>query len=86
MRTEMCKLCGKEFHVRYGNQRYCSPECRVHGDRIAARRRRNRQKRVSPALSMQEMLDIMEKMSEEQGRVVQYGEVQAMLLTGRLER
>ena len=40
---------------------------------------------TNPSVTMDRMLELIEKLSKEQGRVVQYGEVQKMLLTGRIK-
>ncbi len=87
IKTDLCKMCGKEFTVRYRNHKYCCYECRMSYSR---RRQKEIRKGVykdiaKPSIPMDRMLELMAKMSKEQGRVVQYGEVQEMLLTGRLK-
>ena len=86
-KTDFCKMCGKEFTVRYRNHKYCCYECRMSYSR---RRQKEIRKGVykdiaKPSVTMDRMLELMAKLSKEQERVVQYGEVQEMLLTGRLK-
>lgn len=86
-KTDYCKMCGKEFTVRYRNHKYCCVECRMSYSR---RRKKEIRKGVyktitKPSVKMDRMLELMEKLSKEQGRVVQYGEVQKMLMTGRIK-
>lgn len=33
MMTRICPICGKEFTITNGNQKYCSEECRIEGTR-----------------------------------------------------
>ena len=42
-------------------------------------------KRTDPKITIEGMVDIMMRLSKERGRVVQYGEVQSELLTGKLK-
>lgn len=86
-KTDLCKMCGKEFTVRYRNHKYCCCECRRSYSRQRRKEIRNGVYKdvTKPSVSMDRMLDLMAKLSKEQGRVVQYGEVQEMLLTGRMK-
>jgi hypothetical protein len=89
-KEEACGWCG-EWYVKHGNQNYCSKEC----SRLAEKQReklknlkRRSTKKIAqskPSLSIQDMVDLMLKLSKERGRVVQYGEVQKMILTGSLK-
>ena len=90
--TEACRFCGEWFTKKNYNQRYCCEKCQQEARK---RRDRNRQKIVRKAkqnkkvctasISIDSMVDIMLKLSKEYGRIVQYGEVQRLLLTGKLK-
>ena len=90
---EACWICG-EWFVKRGNQRYCCEECRKiaekQREKEADRRYRESVKRKKTesidksGLSMDDMLDLMARLSKERGRIVQYGEVQQEILTGKL--
>lgn len=91
VKENVCRWCGELF-VKRGNQRYC---CKEHSRlsvtqkaRLKARMKRMKGKSTSdrvPSVSIQGMLDLMESLSKEKGRVVQYGEVQSMLYTGKIK-
>ena len=50
------------------------------------RKNRNKNSKQNvPSLSLQGMVDLMMKMEKEQGKVVQYGDIQTMLYTGQLK-
>lgn len=51
------------------------------------KKRVNQKKKAqsAPGLSIHAMVDLALKLSKELGRVVQYGEVQEMILTGKLK-
>ena len=86
-KTDYCKMCGKEFTVRYRNHKYCCFECRMsYSNRRKKEIRKGVYKTITkPSVTMDRMLELMAKLSKEQGRVVQYGEVQKMLMTGRIK-
>lgn len=77
-KTDCCKMCGKEFTVRYRNHKYCCYECRMsYSNRRKKEIRKGVYKNITkPSVTMDRMLELIEKLSKEQGRVVQYGEVQ----------
>lgn len=90
---EFCFLCGDEFEKLNHNQRYCCDECRETAEK-QRKRQRDRQRRMEAKRSIKsgakfpsiaDMVDMGMKLSKECGRVVQYGEVQKMLLTGRIK-
>ena len=91
--TEACQFCGEWFEKIHHGQKYCCKECsqtaerKMKKERDAKRRRKqkNNVKATSPYPNIYGMVDIMMKLSKERGRVVQYGEVQRLLLTGRLK-
>ena len=87
---EMCKWCGELFFKR-GNQCYCCKEhSRLAANQKAKLKARMKSKKAKwnsdrvPNVSLHGMLDLMERLSSEKGRTVQYGEVQSMLYTGKL--
>ena len=94
---ESCYWCGKWF-VKEGKKharKYCCEECR----RLAEKQQKNKANKIyndarkhrkteqedKPGLPMNDMLELMDKLSKERGRVVQYGEVQQEILTGKLK-
>lgn len=88
---EACYYCG-EWFVKRGNQRYCCKECRELAEKQQWAQQREKEKikkkkkaQGKPGLSIEGMVDVMLKLSEERGHIVQYGEVQRELLTGRLK-
>lgn len=90
---EFCAFCGDDFEKTNHNQRYCCDECQKTAEK-QRKRQRERQRRSEAKKSIklgakfpsiEDMVDIMMKLSKERGRVVQYGEVQRLLLTGRLK-
>jgi hypothetical protein len=87
---DACGWCG-EWFVKHGNQKYCCKECSKLAEKqqiYLSQKKRNIQKRkvqTAPSLSIHDMVDLMLKLEKELGRVVQYGGVQEMLLTGKLK-
>lgn len=86
-----CGWCGEWFVKYHNNQCYCSKECRRLADKQKAmlreRRKRNQKNKAQqyiPSLSIHDMVDLMMKMEKEQGKVVQYSDIQTMLYTGKL--
>ena len=86
-KTDCCKMCGQEFTVRYQNHKYCCYECRMSYSNWRKKEiRKGVYKNITKtSVTMDRILELMDKLSKEQGRVVQYGEVQKMLLTGRIK-
>lgn len=86
-KTDYCKMCGKEFTVRYRNHKYCCSECRMsYSNRRKKEIRKGVYKNITkPSVTMDRIRELMAQLSKEQGRVVQYGEVQSMIVTGRLK-
>lgn len=87
-----CGWCGEWFVKHHHKQLYCCKECSKLAERhskqmskIKMREQKNKEKQEKHGLSIQNMLDIMDSLSQERGRVVQYGEVQSMLYTGKLK-
>lgn len=91
--TEACKMCGEWFTKKRNNQRYCCEKCKKDAEKLRLKRRyfdvvkpeKNVEKRCAPSISIEGMVDIMLKLEKKLGRVVQYGEVQQMLLTGKIK-
>lgn len=86
-RAAKCKLCGEEYIKLNPKQYYCSEKCRCEARRI---NRANRDLKLSelhkaPALTINDMVKAMLKLSKERGHTVQYGELQSDLLTGRVK-
>ena len=89
MAIESCGWCGEQFEKR-GNKRYCCDECSKLGKKQAHRlyctkKRKDKNTKAASNLSMQEMIDLMDKLSKERGRVVQYGELQSMIYNGEIK-
>lgn len=90
---EFCAFCGEEFEKTNHNQRYCCEECNKTAENQRRRQRDRQRRRIAQKSaklganfpSIEDMVDIMLRLSKERGRVVQYGEVQRLLLTGRLK-
>ena len=87
-----CKCCGKEFAPQHSNQKYCSNECQRQGKRESYRRcilakeeKKNAMKCKAPNVTMEQVLDAMNRLSQKYGRFVQYREVQVGLDTGKLK-
>ena len=78
-----CQNCGVEFVTDNKRRIYCSGECK----RKSLRKRRAMEARKAsmkqPNLTIEQMVDEMMRLSDEKGRIVQYGELSQMLLTGR---
>ena len=86
---EACGWCGEWFEKR-GNKKYCCKECSELASKQIQRLRymkKSGEKNVKNTsnLSMQDMIILMEKMSQELGRTVQYGELQTMIYKGELK-
>ena len=87
-----CYICGVDFKAHHHNQRYCSDECRREAYRISNRKwKKNytkKRKAVAPKHnhpSIEQMVDVAMKLSKKLGRRMGYGDVQRMLITGKLE-
>jgi hypothetical protein len=91
--TEACGFCGEWFTKKWSNQRYCCEKCKKDAEKLRLKRRyfdtikseKKGEKRCAPSISIEGMVDIMLKLEKELGRVVQYGEVQQMLMTGKIK-
>ena len=92
--TEACKICGEWFTKKKNNQRYCCENCKREAARRIARKRyydvlkpqsKVVKKSSTPSITIDDMVAIMLKLSQERGRAVQYGEVQRELMTGKLK-
>lgn len=87
---QACAWCG-EWFIKKGNKKYCCKECSELADkqRTLQRNSKNRNpKRTAKGiegLTINGVVDIMLKMTEERGKVVQYGDVQTMLYTGQIK-
>lgn len=78
-----CLYCGELFQAKHHRNMYCSAECKIY-----ARRERDRAKKRKPILhadvTIEQMIDAAIRLSEERGKLVQYGDVQAELMLGNL--
>lgn len=92
--TAVCKMCGKLFTKKGHSQKYCCEECRRAAIRREQRKRylewvkpqnEKKKRQCAPSITMEGMVDIMLKLEKKFGRIVQYGEVQRMLRTGKLK-
>jgi endogenous inhibitor of DNA gyrase (YacG/DUF329 family) len=78
-----CQYCGEEFVTDNKRRIFCSGECK---NKSLRKRRAMEARKASmkqPNLTIEQMVDEMMRLSEEKGRIVQYGELSQMLLTGR---
>jgi hypothetical protein len=88
---ESCKWSGEWFVKQHHSQCYCSKECRRLADqksrRLSDMKRLEKKKKKQEVskLSIHDMVDLMMKMEKEQGKVVQYGDLQTMLYNGQLK-
>ena len=90
---EFCAFCGEEFKKTNHNQRYCCEECCKTAENQRRRQRDRQRRRIAQKsakvganpLSIEDMVEIALKLSKKYGRVVSYGEVQRLLITGRLK-
>lgn len=90
--TEACKICGKWFTKKRHNQKYCCDKCKAEAEKRRKQRLyfntvkpQKREKCAPPSITIEGMVDIMLKLSKERGYIVQYGEVQRLLLTGKIK-
>lgn len=60
-KTDYCKMCGKEFTVRYRNHKYCCYECRMsYSNRRKKEIRKGVYKTITkPSFTMGRMLELM---------------------------
>lgn len=84
---DVCKNCGKEYHKKYPNQRYCSQECLAEARRIQSWKQSHKARMVvaTPKITINDMVKAMIRLSKERGYTVQYGELQTDLITGRVK-
>jgi NAD-dependent DNA ligase len=78
-----CQYCGAEFATDNNRRIFCSGECKCKAHR---KRRAMGARKASvkpPRLTIEQMVDEMMRLSAEKGRIVQYGELSHMMLTGR---
>ena len=85
--VDVCRGCGKEYHKKYPNQRYCSQECLVEARKIQSWKSRHkaRMDASAPNITINDMVKAMIRLSKERGYTVQYGELQTDLITGRVK-
>ena len=81
-RTVKCGWGGEEFATMNNRRKYCCDECKNAAGHMKSRERERKKK---PKLTIEDIVEIANRMSKEQGRIVHYGEVQAMIYTGRLK-
>ena len=84
-----CRFCGREFVKKNNSHRCCSRDCRIKAwnqDTKKLQEEQPKERKVTKVkVSMEQMLDAMSRLSEQKGRNVQYGEVQRLLITGKLK-
>ena len=78
-----CRYCGKEFVKNVKIHRFCSDVCRRRAYNEKPKAEEPKVTKVK--VSMEQMLDAMFRLSEKKGRNVQYGEVQSLLIAGKLK-
>ena len=81
--TRYCLHCGAEFVTNNKRRVFCSGKCKSRANR---KRRSTENVKVNlkkANITIEDMVDEMMRLSKEQGRIVQYGELSQMLLTGR---
>lgn len=83
IRTVVCKICGNKFETENNRQIYCSCECKYEAKKRGSREKDIPTTKTYP--SIYDMVEAMLKLSKKRGRIVQYGEVQKLILTGRLK-
>ncbi len=78
-----CLYCGELFQAKHYRNMYCSAECKIN-----ARKERDRAKKRKPIqhadVTIEQMIEAAMRLSEERGKLVQYGDVQAELMLGKL--
>ena len=82
-----CARCG-EWFVRKGNQEYCCKECSDLAKKEAERKRKQKKRQKKNGAkypSIDDMVRMAMELSKESGKLVQYGDVQKMLYTGKLK-
>lgn len=86
-RTVKCGWCGEEFATMNNRRKYCCDECKNAAGHMKSRERERKKKpKLKKAkVTIEDIVEIANRMSKEQGRIVHYGEVQAMIYTGRLK-
>lgn len=86
-----CIDCGAK--LRSSRCTYC-PECNLRRKREQAKAMRHRDRTLyketrkpqqKPTLSLDQMVDLMDRVSKEKGRYVQYGELQVMIDKGEVK-
>ena len=93
-KTEACRICGEWFTRTQHNRIYCCDKCKREAEKRRLKKRyfdvvkpqKKKEKKVyTPSITIDGMVALMLKLSKERGRVVQYGELQRELLTGKLK-
>ena len=81
-----CKVCGCEFVKKGGNHLICSEECKKKQwrDKYNAEKERTIVKKPADKTSIYDMVEIAMKLSKERGKIVNYGDLQAEIITGKI--
>ena len=83
---EICAYCGEQFWKTNSRQVYCSYECRVDSYKsIQLKKKQEANKSKPPKVTIDQIVAESNRLSEELGRYVSYGEVQQMLMAGKLK-
>jgi predicted nucleic acid-binding Zn ribbon protein len=78
-----CLLCGASFKAVNNRHVYCSAECKIDANK-QRRKQGHRNNTRTASITIEQMIDTALRLSEERGKLVQYGDVQKELLTGKL--
>jgi NAD-dependent DNA ligase len=81
--TRYCLHCGAEFVTDNRRRVFCSGECKCKAHRKRRATENVKVKLKKANITIEDMVDEMLRLSAEKGRIVQYGELSQMLLTGR---
>lgn len=81
--TRYCQYCGAEFVTDNNRRVFCSGKCKNKSNRKRKAGGTVKVKLKKANITIEDMVDEMMRLSKEQGRIVQYGELSQMLLTGR---
>lgn len=82
-----CRICGTEFITHYNSRKYCSDECRKEAEKIQRRewKKKHTSAKQKAFPTIEEMVDVALRLSKKYGKRMGYGDIQKMLLTGKLK-
>ena len=92
MKIGVCEICGAEFEQNHHSRKYCSKECYKMAHKIAYRlHKAEKQDEKIKYLSRRKMPDILgmlkiaDELTKKTGMYHQYGDVQKLILTGKIK-